>query len=68
MKPTIGRIVHYRCTENAAVIKSAIITAVHSETCVSLIVFGNDSLNPAWATSVMQGDGAGQWNWPAREE
>lgn len=63
MAPTIGRIVLYKASESA--IRPAIITDVHNDTCVNLQVFqpGHDN----WRTSVSQGDGVGQWEWPVRE-
>jgi len=59
MVPTIGRIVHFKAAED--VVRPAIITEVHSDTCVNLQVFqpGQDN----WRTSVTQGEGVGQWQW-----
>ncbi|MDA8106190.1 MAG: hypothetical protein M0Z71_12535 [Nitrospiraceae bacterium] len=69
MGPTIGRIVHYKITEKE--VRPAIIVKVHSETCVNLQVFydgGNDAaLSPigmVWKTSIVQGNGVGEWQWP----
>ena len=79
MKPTIGRIVHYRISERA--VRPALIVEVFSEIngCSNLQVFvdGANDLGPftmgecerglAWRTSVVQGDGIKQWQWPQRE-
>lgn len=74
MKPTIGRIVHYYPWEDNPIglPKPAIITAVHSDTCVNLEVFGiaDDGrfrssvlMLPEDALGVPR---AGYWNWPPR--
>lgn len=83
-KPTIGRIVIYNTTEkerlhmksnseagipqNSQLYLPAIIVAVWSDTCINIKVhidgFGTD----LWRTSVSQGDGEGQWNWPKIEK
>lgn len=47
----------------------AVVTAVHSETCVSLTVFPEELDDPHPAirrTSVVQGTGVGDWRWPPR--
>lgn len=44
MSPTIGRLVHYRISED--VVRPAVVVEVHSDTCVNLQVFfdgSNDS-------------------------
>jgi len=77
MKPTIGRIVHYRTTKDdrtvlgntggwEASLLPAIITATHSDTCVNIQVFADGRQN-LWKTSVNEGDGEGQWSWPVKE-
>lgn len=78
MKPTIGRIVHYRLpqhivgAESAGELRAAIVTRVWNDTCVNLAVFWDGEMVPveglpARVTSVVQGTGDGQWDWPARE-
>lgn len=70
MKPIIGRIVHYKNTETekgchqGAELGAAIITRVHSDTCVNLAVFRETWTD--FKTSVVQGAGQSQWDWPAR--
>jgi hypothetical protein len=82
MKPTIGRIVIYKTTEedrkqmekqrdetgscNVQEKLPAIVVAVWSSSCVNLWVIG-DGEKWYWKTSVQQGDGQGQWNWPEKE-
>ena len=73
MKPTIGRIVIYRFAEheratfnNSAETAPAVITRVWSDTCVNLKVLA-DGPYDLWKTSVMQGDGAHNWNWLVRD-
>lgn len=70
MKPSIGRIVHYKNTDTekefspAAELAPAIITSVSSDTCVNLAVFRHSWID--YKSSVLQGPGQGQWDWPAR--
>jgi hypothetical protein len=70
MKPSIGRIVHYKNTDTekefppTAELVPAIITGVHSYTCVSLTVFRHSWTD--YKSSVVQGPEQGQWDWPAR--
>jgi hypothetical protein len=79
MKPTIGRIVIYKTTEadrkqfydahgNGESVKElpAIIVNVWSDTCVNLKVLGDAPID-VWRTSMNQGDGEGNWNWPVKE-
>ena len=61
MKPTIGRIVHF--TEDGQPLP-AIITKVHSDTCVNLQVFYDSNRIGAWRSSVTQGTGERSWAWP----
>lgn len=75
MKPTIGRIVIFNVPEyimngingNKSSQLPAIIVAVWSETTVNLKII-TDGQNDIWATSVSQGDGVNQWNWPVIEK
>jgi hypothetical protein len=83
MKPSIGRIVHYReRTFDFATQKfkdgvegpfAAIITKVYSDTCVSLQVFREATTQVECRTSVMFDEsempsGSQTWMWPARVE
>jgi hypothetical protein len=56
MKPTVGRHVHFHPKEG--VTHAAIITAVHSDTCVNLAVY--DSNGGAYAKTSVQLVGPGQ--------
>lgn len=47
IKPTIGRVVHYRPTGISGVICAALITAVHSDTCINLRAFHADGTDSA---------------------
>lgn len=69
MKPSVGRIVHYKSTDesahwNHADTHPAIITRVHSDTCVNLTVFP-DANESVTRTSCVLGQ---QWEWPPRVE
>lgn len=59
LKPTIGRIVHYKDAEDR--ILPAIVVAVNEEGACCLQVFGMDKVYPAHV--VDQGEGQGQWDW-----
>jgi hypothetical protein len=78
MKPSIGRIVHYKPTGGDRAAWSAhgnhigeddllpaIIVAVWSDEYVNLRVFLDGTESP-WATSATLGEGEHQWRWPAR--
>jgi hypothetical protein len=57
IKPTIGRIVWYNAHAvdplySPKQLLAAIVTAVHSDTCVNLAVFGADGSGPRGRTSV----------------
>lgn len=80
-KPTIGRIVHYHTRlswvdekdicHNDNTILPAIITRVHSATCVNLRVFHEGSERSSWFfEKVIQGNesGSGNWDWPVIEK
>lgn len=74
MRPTVGRIVHFRSenpdqVSNGADLAPAIITRVWSDTCVTLTVF-RDGETPIAVTSVDYSESYGQglppsWHWPA---
>ena len=58
-RPSVGRIVHYRNTQDQA----AIITAVWTDDLVNLTVFEpSGSVTPRGSVSL--GDTAGTWHWP----
>ncbi len=80
MKPTIGRIVIYKFSEqdkerlkemgsphpnNGAAEAPAVIVRVWSDICVNLKVLC-DEASDLWVTSVLQGDGERQWSWLPR--
>jgi hypothetical protein len=73
--PTVGRIVLYRpgsfdppeLQHNLPEVLPAIITRVWSDTCVNLKVFTDGSAAVVSKTSVVLGDGAGQWSWPVSQ-
>lgn len=83
MKPTIGRIVHYKTNAvdkskmeaarklnggcNDSEVLPAIVVAVWSENCINLRVIADGNLD-LWKTSVPKGDQPGQWSWPVQEE
>lgn len=67
MKPTIGRIVHYKTRGSAdgaypPTNFAAMITKVYSDNCVSLVTFGESGFR--FEMSVQRGDQPGQWHWP----
>lgn len=67
MKPTIGRIVHFKTRGSADGVYpptnfAGIITKVHNDTCVNLCVFGETGLR--FELNVVQGSGVGEWHWP----
>lgn len=72
MKPSIGRIVCYHCTEVEQQILNhgqefavAVITAVWSDTCVNLRLLWNGP-HADWLTSRNLGEERGAWKWPER--
>jgi hypothetical protein len=77
MKPTIGRVVIYNTTEEQRATLSekgntpkqlpAIVTAVWNESQVNLQVITDGMHGTYWVTTVDQGDGERQWNWPVIE-
>lgn len=62
--PTVGRIVHFRATQDANP-EAALIVNVHDSTTITCVVW-NTGGTARTETRVAQGDGAGEWNWPAR--
>jgi hypothetical protein len=69
MKPTIGRIVHF-IEQDGAKPLPAVITEVHSDTCVNLSVIPNvEHKSPHLVTSVTNHEGSQpRWMWPPRDE
>ena len=68
-KPSVGRIVHYYGASGDGP-HAAIVTAVHSDTLVSLTVFPDGGLASPQA-NVVQSDAAyangfSRWEWPPR--
>jgi len=72
--PTVGRIVNFYPVDNP-VARAAIVVDVHSDTCVSLQVFGRiGDVEVQQVTSVLREDQAGatpearlavpRWQWP----
>lgn len=68
-KPTIGRIVHFIEHDGAKPVP-AVITEVHSDTCVNLSVIPNQHhKSPYLVTSVTTYEGSQpRWMWPPRED
>lgn len=72
-KLTVGRIVNYHVSDNdsqelknnfvAGEVLPAIIVRVWSEETVNLKIFTDGPVD-VWKTSVLQGDGQGNWSWP----
>lgn len=62
MKPSIGRIVHYR--DEAGKTFAAVVVAV-IDNVLNLAVW-NEFGKQFTALNVKQGDKPGQWNWPPR--
>lgn len=69
MKPSVGRIVHFRETGkawNGSETCPAIITKVHSDTCVNLTVFP-DAHSPFTVAAVCNvGKDMQRWSWPEK--
>ena len=69
MKPTIGRTVIYKCSQeeekqnNHQPTAPAVITAVWSDTIVNLQVIA-DGPSTFWKTSVPFGNDEINWSWP----
>ena len=66
IKPTVGRIVYYKSAGSAdgtypSVERAAIVTNVHSDTCVDLCVFNPTGLH--FNQRVEYGDDPMQWHW-----
>lgn len=72
-KPTVGRIVHFY-GKNVAPVSgdgpfAAVVTAVHSDSCISLAILAPFASNVLIGSSVMHKDVAqgDYWAWPPRE-
>lgn len=68
--PTIGRIVHFNnsITDGDSVViekQAALVVGVHSDTCISVVAW-NEYGTASTHRSVLEGDGANQWQWPPR--
>lgn len=70
MKPTIGRIVHYRTLDDEYTLP-AIVTAIPDPATgrVDLVVFGEHDFQKytAFEPRVPFGEGPGCWSWPVIE-
>lgn len=67
MMPSIGRIVHV--VDEKETTLPAIITCVHSETCINVTVFNENGLTHAVTSLVKVEDTpkyVTDWNWPPR--
>ncbi len=73
MKPTVGRVVHVvsRDHNHRFVHSAAIVSKVHSDTCINAHVFNDDAIVPVLrlTSSLLDETGAGEntWHWPERE-
>lgn len=73
MKPTVGRIVHYQSYgtpggEYKSLPRAAVITQVHTDTCVDLCIMNPTGLFFTTSVTLDSGIRPGCWNWPPREE
>lgn len=71
MKPSIGRIVHYQAYgtpggEFPSVPRAAVIAAVHTDTCVDLVVLNPNGLFFNTSCNYSEEPKPGHWNWPPR--
>lgn len=75
MNPTIGRTVIYKTTEadrkilrdasgNESQELPAVVVAVWSDDCVNAQVITDSEIGLMRKTSIVKGDGEGEWNWP----
>jgi ribosomal protein L35AE/L33A len=72
-KASIGRHVHY--TDNNGNVLAAVIARVHSDDCVSLVVFDTSFTNGTTVTTSVlrkgsehaRTDGRFVWDWPQRD-
>ena len=73
MKPTIGRIVIYKTTEEQRnswkshpekQLAAVVVYAENNLPTINIKVFTNGPFADVWIQSVYQGDEEGQWNWP----
>lgn len=67
MKPSVGRIVHYRGTINTEC-RAALVVAVNSDGTTNLMVFDPHGTSAAPATGVAEGSEGDAWHWPERVE
>ncbi len=73
MKPSIGRIVHFNNVVSSSTDKTpdtveqhaALVIGVHGDTCVSIVAW-NEHGTQTTHRSVLQGNDANQWQWPAK--
>ena len=66
IKPTVGRMVYFKTRGSADGVYppmdfAAIITRVHTDSCVNLVTFGDSGMR--FEHSVNYGDKPGQWDW-----
>jgi len=73
MSPTIGRIVHYQAHgspngQHKSVPRAAMVTAVHSDTCVDLCVINPTGFffNQSSMLDESETPAGGTWHWPPR--
>lgn len=64
MKPSIGRIIH---VQRHGYVAPAIVTRVHTDSCVNATVFELDG-STSVVTSCSLGTLPGTWCWPPREQ
>lgn len=73
-KPSVGRIVQVNVSDMTTtnplqIWKPLIVTDVHSDQCVSGVIFdafGAGQIGAHPMTSLMPGEGPHQWRWPPR--
>lgn len=65
-KPSVGRIVRYR-TDPDGVERAALITEVHDEDLVNLVVFNSLGAFPVLDAEFSEEQAPGSWGWPPRD-
>lgn len=65
MKPTVGRIVHFRPLDDKTDRYAAIVTRVHDSGRVDLCVF--ERFGSCYKYDIGQGPNGYEWDWPPRE-